>query len=370
MKSILTLLCILMVLFSSCNNEEIFEDYDNTTAPTETGDIKSQTLAKLISRYGDVVESIEKDVVYAMDSDDNMTRKLGAINDLPIEIAFPYTKRDVIRFKSGATIEICDSLYIFQGDIILNEEQLGLLISPDTGTDEYVNSGNISTKGAVTNYSKYRWKGEIPYLVGNLDPSFRPLVESAIQEWEKACPFIKFRNAATPGTSLLNFDCIVFMHGNGSYSKLGRQGSVQDISIDKNTHLSNVKGTAMHEIGHALGMIHEHCRRDRDNDLIVDMNNIVSKKKHNYEKNTGNLLSTIGTSSSSWGDLTPNPINSTIDFNSIMLYPSYGGSFAKNNSKPIMTKKDGSTFTSQRSYISRHDRLVMFSFYGQSPFVY
>lgn len=189
-------------------------------------------------------------------------------------------------------------------------------------------------------------------------------MRDAIAEWQKACPFLKFKEInnieLVHQASFIKFDCIRFFHGDGSYSSLGRSGNgmMQSLSIDKDV---NSKGTPMHEIGHALGMIHEHCRVDRDDDIIVYMDNIKKDKRHNYEKVSSNLLMTNGTSNSNY------PLSSKIDFNSVMLYSSWSG-FAIDQTKPVMVKKDLTDFYGQRDYISRNDKFIMHSFYGISPF--
>lgn len=51
------------------------------------------------------------------------------------------------------------------------------------------------------------------------------------------------------------------------------------------------------------------------------------------------------------------------DFNSIMLYGSYNDAAAINKSKPIITKKDGTTFSGQRTKLSDLDRRFPNRFY-------
>lgn len=367
MKKYLILSYALGTLFFACSNEEMFE---NQSKPEQAGlsdNLKANTLNRLVEKYGDAIESIEKDMVYF---DSNTLRSMETNNDAPVEIAFPDKKRDLVRFKTGITIEACDSFYVYQGDILLSEEQIDLLLSQEDGTDTYTDDQAVKTRGTVLNHITYRW----PYCIikygfkNDFTSRHRTYVREAIAEWTRACPFLQFIEVDNLQREIENnvymYDCIFFMHGNGSYSSLGRQGGVQAISIDQN---EGDKGTVMHELGHALGMIHEHNRRDRDNDIIVYMDNIIKKYRHNYETTpkSYNLLMTRGTSNNY--SLNPD-FSTTIDFNSIMLYPSAGHGFAINQNKPVMTKKDGKTgFNAQRNYIAKGDRSIIYSFYGLTP---
>lgn len=59
----------------------------------------------------------------------------------------------------------------------------------------------------------------------------------------------------------------------GCWSSVGRTGGPQTINLQLNGCLSK-KGTALHEIAHALGIFHEQNRYDRDNFVKIRLENI------------------------------------------------------------------------------------------------
>jgi len=74
---------------------------------------------------------------------------------------------------------------------------------------------------------------------------------------------------------------LVFTEGEGCRASLGmkRRGR-QDIVLSKKCGY----GAILHEIGHTLGLIHEHNREDRDNFVDVKLKNVQHQKEHNFRK--------------------------------------------------------------------------------------
>ncbi len=119
-------------------------------------------------------------------------------------------------------------------------------------------------------------------------------------------------------------------------SAIGMTGKKQTIHLATGYGV----GTAIHEIGHALGLWHEQSRSDRDTYLTVNWTNIVADKKNNFQ-----TYSEQGYDGFNYH---------TFDWDSLMLYPSYTG-FEIDGTKPSMTRKDGSTFSNQSVRLSMGD---------------
>ena len=239
-----------------------------------------------------------------------------------IEEAFPDTPKELVTLPSGIQVEKVDSIYILGGDIILTQAQVDSLSRP-------------ATRGAIITGVGKKWDyGIVFYRIAT--PDNHEKIQAAIQEWE-AQTDLCFWEAVVP----YNKDYIKFISGSGNWSKLGKVGGAQELCLYPDAR-SNT-GTAIHEIGHAIGLFHEQCRTDRDNYITINWNNIKSDKQHNFR--------TYVESGYSGENI------NQFDFNSIMLYSSYIGdeNFVHNPNIPVITKKDGSTFTGQRSHLSEGD---------------
>ncbi|KAK7474471.1 hypothetical protein BaRGS_00034293, partial [Batillaria attramentaria] len=103
----------------------------------------------------------------------------------------------------------------------------------------------------------------------------REIIAAGMQEWQNytCLQFIE----ADSNTR----DKIRFRNGDGCYSRLGKVGGTQDISLGNGcVHL----GVVIHEIGHAIGWIHEQARPDRDAFIRVNFNRIPRSWHPQFEK--------------------------------------------------------------------------------------
>ncbi|XP_040212234.1 low choriolytic enzyme-like [Rana temporaria] len=132
----------------------------------------------------------------------------------------------------------------------------------------------------------------------------------------------------------------------GCWSMMGRIGGLQTISLDTSGCI--VKGIAIHESLHALGLHHEHVRTDRDNFLHVLVDNIVEDYTYTYtETDTLNV------------DLTK------YDYGSIMHYARY--SFSKNGNPTLEAIPDNTVSFGQRFGMSNLDFLKINTLYNCLP---
>lgn len=199
-----------------------------------------------------------------------------------------------------------DDLALFEGDIVLGELDV-------------VRSA-ADSRGLGIFGDEFRWPdGIIPYVTQEV---VRARTEAAIAHWQAHTPIrFKLREGEE--------DFISFESRQGCWSKVGCHGGKQVISLG----VGCSTGSAIHEIGHALGLWHEQSRSDRDNFVEIIIENVKPKARHNFDKHIQDGI-----------DL------GEYDFNSIMHYPAT----AFGNGKVTIRTKDGEAI-GQRQGLSKGD---------------
>lgn len=238
------------------------------------------------------------------------------------EEAYPNHPKEIITLASGIQVDKIDSLFILGKDVILSKAQIDTLNSP------------LSRAAIYTDYTKHWAKGIVFYTIRPTNnPEFRQKVNAAIAHWE-AKTNIRFWQVADNIK-----DYVEFITGDGNWSYLGRIGGSQQLSLYPDDRSSI--GSAIHEIGHAIGLFHEHSRSDRDNYITINWNNIQTEYQSAFQTYVQNGYN-------------KGEDYSYFDFSSIMLYSSQNA-FANDTAIPTMTKKDGSLFKGQRTTLSNGD---------------
>ncbi len=190
------------------------------------------------------------------------------------------------------------------------------------------------SKSVITSVASRKWPNNTVYYT--VDPNLprKDRVTDAIAHWESKTA-IRF----VQRTNQKNY--VYFRKGSGCSSRVGMSGGRQDINLADGCSTGN----NIHEIGHAIGLMHEQTREDRDNHVNINFNNIQKGFEGNFRKATPQYYADHG----------------PFDFNSIMMYGAY--SFAINRGTPTITKKNGDTFSTQRKGLSPGDIASVASVY-------
>lgn len=264
---------------------------------------------------------------------------------------------ELVTLESGVIVEKQGNNYLWEGDILLSPIQLkalndsGTIFIEATGDLAPITSLNpvtnlpISTSSENDGKTKALGMYPTPYNLwamvrfiynANLTSMQKYRIKTALLDIE-AKTNIRFYNATgqptvdpTYGFAYPYVDFKSIGDEDTSQSYIGRIGGRQEISLADFAFDSWNTRTIQHEILHACGMLHEQCRKDRDNYVTINSSNLTSKGKAQFNKRTTNYYM-IG----------------SYDFNSIMGYSSMTSSrsVVVSTSKPMYTKKDGSYIT-------------------------
>lgn len=221
------------------------------------------------------------------------------------------------------TYENINGLAIMEGDILL-------------GNFNELSEDTIGTMANKIIVSSKHWSNQtlVYDYATNLSSNAMSVFEDAMDDIS-ANTYISFKKKTTESN-------YVYVRSDTSgicNSYVGMIGGKQDLNLGAGCH---TKGTAIHEILHALGIAHEQSRADRDSYINIHWDNITAGKESNFQM-----------SSSSYAP------HGTYDYQSIMHY----GSDAFSSGGSTITKKDGSIINENRDYLSQIDTQGLISIY-------
>ena len=247
-------LCLLVQLFSGCKKETV----------------------SLKNPLATEVEPDWTPAEYELDAEDLLRSELPTsedISDGTLELG--YIGTDTVLFKE------IDGIKIIQGDIAIPDELVSLRPNPNLGQG----------RSGVYAYTQLWPNGVIYYNYhANVPAWMRNVFNRAMYEWNRLSGIRFIYRTNQP-------NYIQVQYSTGNFSNYGMIGGRQILGLSNDAEI----GTALHEIGHALGLIHEHQRTDRDQ--YIYLNPIFSN-----DDNLKKIYSSYRFGGFDWG--------------SIMLYPS------------------------------------------------
>jgi Astacin (Peptidase family M12A) len=142
--------------------------------------------------------------------------------------------------------------------------------------------------GHVIAGSEWRWPNAvIPYMINEED--FPPNAPERVQilaardEWNNLTNItLRPRQPGDIGNSYVEF--VAGDDSTSCHSPVGRQHGLFGRPVRQDIYCNLQAGTLIHEIGHAVGLFHEHQRDDRHWHVTVLAENAIAAKRSNFEK--------------------------------------------------------------------------------------
>lgn len=222
--------------------------------------------------------------------------------------------------------EVIDGFAVTDGDIILGKAST---------------QDDTQPLGLAHSALGKRWPNAvIPYAVSNaLTSATKSWIQAAIAHWSNNTP-MKFVLLDESNKNQYS-DYVEFVEGSGCSSYIGRQGGRQPITLSTACSQGNI----VHEIGHAIGLYHEHARSDRDEYVQIMWDNIPAERGYNFQKQINGA-----------NDIGP------YDFGSIMHYGAYA--FSNNGEKTIQPINPSNAHIGQRMALSSGDITAVNAMYA------
>ncbi|XP_037538433.1 high choriolytic enzyme 1 [Nematolebias whitei] len=223
-------------------------------------------------------------------------------------------------------LSVSELLWRANKDVVRAEDEPLVIDDIAYDSEEERNADQCTSQGCMWPKST-DGKVYVPYVIANHYSSRElSVIENGLQSFSQvSCiRFIRHTNQR---------DYLSIQSHNGCYSYVGRRGSAQTVSLDRQGCIYH--STVQHELLHALGFNHEQCRSDRDQYIRVVWENIQSGLAYAFDK-----LNTLN-------------MNTPYDYNSVMQYHRYA--FSANNQPTMVPIPDPNVPFGTATQMSKND---------------
>ena len=175
------------------------------------------------------------------------------------------TGKTAIYLGQRVSYELVDGMAVHDGDILLGTEKAVAAASPATGKLGFEPAPRLA---APRSGESYKWpQAQVPYVIAaDFSAAARATIRSAIEHWNS-----KTVVNLVPRTTETDF--VRFTAATGCSSFVGRKGGEQQIRLLAQGGCS--LSITIHEIGHAVGLLHEHQRVDRDERVMIRQESVI-----------------------------------------------------------------------------------------------
>lgn len=171
----------------------------------------------------------------------------------------------------GFNYDIVQGLAVLEGDILLGK------VDVEGNLQRKFQSRGVGLTSLFNRWPDGKIIYEAPTLADNSLVQVARIAE-AIEHWTENSRLEFIERTSANAAQYPNY--IKFTDSNGCGSFVGMQGGEQGVFLSDNCSV----GSVVHEIGHAIGLFHEHTRTDRDSFITVDFNEISDSAENNFNR--------------------------------------------------------------------------------------